>query len=109
MTISRRQLEVFVAVAETAQVSKAGEKIFLTPSGVSMALSGLENQLGGSLFERRSRSLILNSRGRFLLPLAKDIVEKINTIEEEMVDKSTPLSGEFSFGGGASGVEKKAV
>lgn len=96
MTISRRQLEVFVAVAETAHVSKAGKKIFLTPSGVSMALSELENQLGGSLFHRHSRSLVLNSSGRFLLPYAKDIVRKIKEVEFSMVEQSMIISGEIT-------------
>lgn len=96
MVISRRQLEIFVAVAETSQISKASKKIFLTPSGVSMALSELENQLGGSFFYRHSRSLILNSRGRFLLPLAKDIVCKIADVEMALAEQSTTIAGELS-------------
>ncbi len=49
MSITLRQLEIFIAVAETAQVTKASKKLFVTQSAVSMALAELENQLGGSL------------------------------------------------------------
>ncbi len=65
MSITLRQLEIFIAVAETAQVTKASKKLFVTQSAVSMALAELENQLGGSLFDRHGRSLLLNARGGF--------------------------------------------
>ena len=81
MSITLRQLEIFIAVAETAQVTKASKKLFVTQSAVSMALAELENQLGGSLFDRHGRSLILNARGRYLLPLAKDIIAQVGSIE----------------------------
>ncbi|MBN4060152.1 LysR family transcriptional regulator, partial [Desulfotalea psychrophila] len=48
MSITLRQLEIFIAVAETAQVTKASKKLFVTQSAVSMALAELESQLGGS-------------------------------------------------------------
>ena len=48
MSITLRQLEIFIAVAETAQVTKASKKLFVTQSAVSMALAELENQLGST-------------------------------------------------------------
>jgi DNA-binding transcriptional LysR family regulator len=93
MAITLRQLEIFIAVAETAQVTKASKKLFVTQSAVSMALAELENQLGGSLFDRHGRSLVLNSRGRYLLPLAKDIVTQITSIESIMSERNDSLRG----------------
>jgi DNA-binding transcriptional LysR family regulator len=93
MSITLRQLEIFIAVAETAQVTKASKKLFVTQSAVSMALAELENQLGGSLFDRHGRSLLLNARGRYLLPLAKDITCQVSNIETVMSERNDTLDG----------------
>ncbi|MCX5877053.1 MAG: LysR family transcriptional regulator, partial [Deltaproteobacteria bacterium] len=93
MSITLRQLEIFVAVAETQQVTKASEKLFLTQSAVSMALNELQNQLGGPLFDRRGRALLINDRGRYLLPFAKEILCQINNIETLMTEKNDKVVG----------------
>jgi DNA-binding transcriptional LysR family regulator len=93
MSITLRQLEIFIAVAETAQVTKASKKLFVTQSAVSMALAELENQLGGSLFDRHGRSLLLNARGRYLLPLAKDITSQVSNVETIMSERNDKLAG----------------
>lgn len=95
MSITLRQLEIFIAVAETAQVTKASKKLFVTQSAVSMALAELENQLGGSLFDRHGRSLLLNERGRYLLPLSKEIICQVGNVENIMTEKNDTLSGKI--------------
>ena len=97
MSITLRQLEIFIAVAETAQVTKASKKLFVTQSAVSMALAELENQLGGSLFDRHGRSLLLNVRGRYLLPLAKDITSQVGSIESIMSERNDTLEGHIEM------------
>ena len=96
MSITLRQLEIFIAVAETAQVTKASKKLFVTQSAVSMALAELENQLGGSLFDRHGRSLLLNERGRYLLPLSKEIICQVGNVENIMSEKNDTLSGRIN-------------
>jgi DNA-binding transcriptional LysR family regulator len=96
MSITLRQLEIFIAVAETAQVTKASKKLFVTQSAVSMALAELENQLGGSLFDRHGRSLLLNERGRYLLPLSKEILCQVGNVENIMSEKNDTLSGQIN-------------
>ncbi len=93
MAITLRQLEIFIAVAETAQVTKASKKLFVTQSAVSMALAELENQLGGSLFDRHGRSLLLNERGRYLLPLSKEILSRVGNVENVMSQMNDTLTG----------------
>ncbi len=95
MSITLRQLEIFIAVAETAQVTKASKKLFVTQSAVSMALAELENQLGGSLFDRHGRSLLLNERGRYLLPLGKEIICQVGNVESVMTEKNDTLHGQI--------------
>lgn len=102
MSITLRQLEIFIAVAETAQVTKASKKLFVTQSAVSMALAELENQLGGSLFDRHGRSLVLNARGRYLLPLGKDIVAQVGNIETIMSERNDKLEGHINIAASSS-------
>lgn len=102
MSITLRQLEIFIAVAETAQVTKASKKLFVTQSAVSMALAELENQLGGSLFDRHGRSLILNARGRYLLPLGKDIIAQVGSIETIMSERNDKLAGHINIAASSS-------
>lgn len=87
MAITLRQFQIFIAVAETKQVTRASKKLFLTQSAVSMALAELENQLGGPLFDRHGRSLLLNDRGRYLLPMAKKITYQVHNIEALLSEK----------------------
>lgn len=93
MPITFRQLEIFIAVAETQQVTRASKKLLLTQSAVSMALGELENQLGGPLFDRHGRSLLLNDRGRYLLPLAKDILHQVSGIETVLTERHDKVAG----------------
>lgn len=95
--ITLRQLEIFVAVVETRQVTKASEKLHLTQSAVSMALNELQQQLGGPIFDRQGRNLRINDRGRYLLPLAKDILDRVNNIEALMNEESHMLAGSLEI------------
>jgi DNA-binding transcriptional LysR family regulator len=97
MPITLRQIEIFIAVAETQQVTKASKKLFLTQSAVSMALGELENQLAGPLFDRHGRSLLLNDRGRYLLPMAKDITFQVWNIESMLTEKRDAVAGSLEI------------
>jgi len=97
MAITIRQLEIFIAVVEEQQVTRASKKLFITQSAVSLALNELENQLGGSLFDRDSRSLVLNDRGRYLLPLCREILYKANNIYILMNEKEGNMAGSLNI------------
>ncbi|NQS72215.1 MAG: LysR family transcriptional regulator [Desulfobulbaceae bacterium] len=93
MSITFRQLEIFKAVAETNQVTRASKNLQLTQSAVSMALAELENQLGGSLFDRHGRSLLLNDRGRYLLPHAKEMLHQVAAVETVLTGQQDVVAG----------------
>ncbi|MEW6594752.1 MAG: LysR substrate-binding domain-containing protein [Thermodesulfobacteriota bacterium] len=97
MAITLRQLEIFIAVAETQQVTRASEKLHLTQSAVSMALNELQKQLGGPLFDRRGRRLLINDRGRYLLPFGKEILSQVNNVEALMSEKGESVAGSLKI------------
>lgn len=93
MSITMRQLEIFNAVVDTGQVTKAAHNLFLTQSAVSLALNEMENQLGGPLFDRIGRRLELNDRGRYFLPLSREILDKLEDLDSLMNEKNGKFAG----------------
>lgn len=81
MRISLKQLEVFIAVAQTGTVTRAAGTLSMTQSATSMALADFENQLGRKFFDRAGKRLQLNDTGRLLLPKALDAIARIIDIE----------------------------
>ncbi|MCD2172152.1 LysR family transcriptional regulator [Rhizobium sp. C4] len=58
-----RHLRVFLAVAETASVTRAAEAVRVSQPAVTQALSRLEAMLGAALFTRTPHGLFLNPAG----------------------------------------------
>ena len=82
MAITLRQLEIFERVAVWEHVTQASEQLLLSQSAVSMAVAELERYAGAPLFERRGRRLVLNDRGRRVLPEVQDVLHRVGLIEQ---------------------------
>jgi DNA-binding transcriptional LysR family regulator len=93
MSVTLRQIEIFKAVVDSGQVTKAAQRLFITQSAVSLALHEMENQLGGPLFDRFGRRLELNDRGRYFLPLSLDILGRIEDLDNLMNEKNGQFAG----------------
>lgn len=74
-----RQLRAFVAVAQDGSITRAAQRLCLTPSALSMLISGLEGELGVRLFERTTRRLTLTEPGRELLPTVAAVFAQLDT------------------------------
>jgi len=98
MSISIRKLEIFVRVAETEHVTRASEALMISQSAVSMALADLEKEASGPLFQRKGRKLVLNERGRNLLPEASAILQQVNNFERLLQDSASEPIGEIRIG-----------
>ncbi|PIR00195.1 MAG: hypothetical protein COV66_08910 [Nitrospinae bacterium CG11_big_fil_rev_8_21_14_0_20_45_15] len=61
-----RHLYYFWMIAREGSIKKAGDKLNLTPSGLSDQLRLLEDYFGKQLFERKTRKLVLNESGKML-------------------------------------------
>lgn len=69
-----KQLEVFVAIAETGSFSKGGEKSGITQSTASQHILGLEEELGIRLFDRSRGGALLTEAGKLFLNRAGKIL-----------------------------------
>lgn len=97
MRITLKQLEVFVAVAQSGSVTRAAGELTLTQSATSMALADFETQLNRKLFDRIGKRVLLNDYGRLLLPKAIDAIARLQEIESLAVD-SGPRVGNLRIG-----------
>jgi DNA-binding transcriptional LysR family regulator len=98
MNITLRQIEVFVAVARCGSVSHAASELYLSQPAASMALAELEKMLGDRFFDRKGRKLHLNEKGRGLLPLSVEVLNRVDEIQNKFSQKSPTLSGVFKLG-----------
>lgn len=76
MQITLRQMQVFLAVARTENLSVAAQDLAMSKSAVSQALTELEGRLGVTLFERTRGRLLLSAEGRRLKPAADELMER---------------------------------
>src|SRR6266566_9603708 len=77
-------LAVFVAVAEERSFTKAGKRLGVSPSAVSHAIRGLEEDLGVRLLSRTTRSVAPTEAGEQLLtrlrPALTDVREALDQL-----------------------------
>ncbi|SHI19699.1 LysR substrate-binding domain-containing protein [Pollutimonas bauzanensis] len=96
--ISVRHIEVFVTIAATGSVGAAAQRLFVTQPAVSMALAELERQLNAQLFDRERGRLHLSPRGKELLPMAQEVIERIHEMLRQTGEQPLALSGELRLG-----------
>lgn len=86
----------FVAISETGSFTRAAQRVYRTPSAVSMQIKKLEETLGRTLFLREGRSVSLTPDGEALLGFARRMLR----LNEEAVSQflCPPMAGTISFG-----------
>lgn len=78
-------IRTFVTVAETQNMTKAADGLFLTQGAVSQQIRRLEESLEVRLFDRHRRTLKLTSRGVAFLKQANGLLELNDAIISETV------------------------
>jgi DNA-binding transcriptional LysR family regulator len=92
-TMDLNTIAAFVAVAEKRSFTAAAAAHGLTASGVSKAISRLEQELHVRLFNRTTRSLSLTADGAVLLERCKHILSDIDDTRRLMLQAQSAPSG----------------
>lgn len=79
-----RHFNIFVAVCDKMNMTKAAEMLFISQSAVSQVISELESYYGVRLFERLSRKLYITKAGEKLLSYARYIIKLNMELENDM-------------------------
>ncbi|MCX7945924.1 MAG: LysR family transcriptional regulator [Hydrogenophilus sp.] len=96
--VTMRQLRIFATVAKEGSISKAADKLFLTPPAVSMQIKELEAQVGMALFERSARRFTLTTVGEYFLIYARRILDLVGEAEELAKRLQEGTVGELRIG-----------
>ncbi|MDI9738729.1 LysR substrate-binding domain-containing protein, partial [Stutzerimonas stutzeri] len=78
------EMLAFVSVVDSGSISAAAEQLEQTASGVSRALSRLEDKLTVTLLRRTTRRLELTEEGEAFLAQARRILASVEEAEEQM-------------------------
>jgi DNA-binding transcriptional LysR family regulator len=81
MRITLRQLQIFIAIAQSGSTTAAAEVIALSQSAISASIGELEKFLNVQLFDRVGKRLTLNDHGRAMLPQAMALVDGASSLE----------------------------
>ena len=76
------QLECFVQVALSLSFRRAAEELHLSQPTVSKQVASLERELGGALFVRSTRQVLLTQLGEAFLQDAQEILQLAYAAEE---------------------------
>lgn len=92
------QLKAFVTVARTGHVTRAAEQLHLTQSAVSKQLKALEEELGGTLFDRTPAGMAPSALGKRLLPLAQRALDAALALTAAAKSLHGQLTGTLRLG-----------
>ncbi|BCY05431.1 LysR family transcriptional regulator [Actinoplanes sp. L3-i22] len=93
-----RQLEYFVAVAETGSFTRAAERVHITQSGVSAQVKALEHELGAELFDRSGRTARLTDAGAVALRHARAALDSTLDLRDAIDDVKGLIRGRLTIG-----------
>jgi DNA-binding transcriptional LysR family regulator len=79
-----RDLEQFIAVAETGSIARAAERCHTVASAVSKRLSDLEGSFGTALLVRGAKGVELTPAGHAFLARARGLVHQAQQLDDEL-------------------------
>lgn len=91
-----KQLRAFVTVAKYQSFAQAGEHLHVSQPALSLTIKALEDNLGGALLTRTTRSVSLTPEGEVLLPLARRLLADWDDTEEMLRQRFTLQLGRVS-------------
>jgi LysR family transcriptional regulator, low CO2-responsive transcriptional regulator len=94
-----KQLEVFLAVAESGSFSRGADAALLTQSTVSQHISALEQEVGVKLLDRTGKGALLTEGGKVLLQRARRVSQEVREIQQAMNRFKGLEEGALTVGG----------
>ena len=97
MSITIKQLEAFVQVAELGAFNRAAIKLGTTQPNISSRIAALEELLGVTLMDRDPGSVRLTPRGREMLAQARQVLSALEALKNE-ADNPSLIEGVLRLG-----------
>jgi LysR family hydrogen peroxide-inducible transcriptional activator len=98
LSLSLRQLQYAIAVADTLSFRAAAERCHVAQPSLSAQVALLEDALGVRLFERDRRRVLLTTAGRELVERARRVLQEAEDLVDAASRAGDPLSGRLTIG-----------
>ena len=92
------QLRHFVVLAECGSYVQASKVLFLTQPALTRSIQGLEDELGGPLFNRLGRRITLSPLGVEVLQRAQRLVSDADALKQTGKELHAGVSGQLRVG-----------
>lgn len=86
-------LELFVAVAEEANLTRAARRQHLAVSAISKRMAELEEQAGTALLARHARGVSLTPAGQALLHYSRQVLQTLQQMGDELAEYAGGVKG----------------
>lgn len=96
MRYTLRQLEVFLAIAQAGNLTRAANQLNMSQSAASSALKDIESQFDILVFDRIGKRLQLNEQGRQLRPMAEALMAMAEDLEQSLLQHA--IAGPLNIG-----------
>ena len=83
-----QQLKYVITVAETRNISKAAEKVYISQPSLTAAIHQLEDEMGIKIFSRTNKGVEISKEGEEFLSYARQVIEQTNLLEERFAGKA---------------------
>lgn len=83
------QLRYFVALAESENLTKTANALYISPSSLSLTISKLEREVGVKLFDRVGRKLRLNDNGQEFLRHLRSVLTELDSAVSQLQQKNS--------------------
>jgi len=94
--------KVFYSVATTGNITKAAEQLYISQPAVTKSIKQLEKSLGGALFIRTKKGVILTEEGKVLLEYVKNILEEAKNAQNKFNSLIQLEEGKIHIGASAT-------
>jgi DNA-binding transcriptional LysR family regulator len=93
-----QQLKYFRVAAELQHVTRAAEKLFVSQSAISRAITQLEEELGVQLFNRQGRAIVLTRYGQHFLDQVIRVQNILKSAKQTLSEETGTEAGTVSLG-----------
>lgn len=97
MSFTHKQLRAFVVVTKHRSFAEACDELHLSQPALSITIRNLEEQLGGPLLYRTTRSLSLTPEGEAFYPIARRLLEDWHNAYDEMHNRFALRRGRLAM------------
>lgn len=93
-----RHLEIVLAIADFGSLSKAAVQLHFTQSGLSRAITEIEEILGGRLFERTGKGMVCTPLGEAMCRHAQILLGDLDAAETDLAAVASGDLGSLAIG-----------